>query len=298
MSDFDSQPDEYDGTEAYIKPRRMVRRSGRPFSTDIADSEDYKVYESLFSSVHNGACQLMTVCLGYHNTLEGQMGMVDFDDGNGVQAVTALHNIIKRFGVVPKFTLGTFSGSRHNESFEANFQHISTHKAKIQQLVLSIDNVATSWEYGVDITHGKLQDQELSKPGKKYHVFSPVPREYDYAVGTKIAMAIFAKQVATGESARITEQGVNPMNVYGVADEISIYTGIITENGGKFFVHDINSYRGCSGALIFLLDGPDGGKCIGVHIGSPLDIKPAVNLAIKIHETPTLITSPIQSKSS
>ena len=85
---------------------------------------------------------------------------------------------------------------------------------------------------------------------------------------------------------------MDPTRVYGEPDEISVYAGKITAVGEKFFVHDINSYRGCSGALVFLLDGPNAGSCIGVQIGSPPDILPAVNVAIMIHESPTLIASP------
>ena len=85
--------------------------------------------------------------------------------------------------------------------------------------------------------------------------------------------------------------------VYGVPDEVSVYAGTITSVGEKSFAHDINSYLGCAGALVFLLDGPDAGRCIGVHIGSP-NILPAVNVAIMIHESPTLIASPNRNDNS
>jgi hypothetical protein len=291
MSDSDS---EYDGAEVYIKERKIVRRFGKPFSTDIEDTAEYASYEPLFMRVHNGAAQLLITCLGYKNMLEGQMGMVDFGDGNA-QAVTALHNILKRKGISPRDTLCTFAGRRHNETFAAEFQHLGTPRAKVRQLELTIGDVSISWEYGVDITRGTLPHPAPSSSAQNYHVFQAVSQAYEYTVGTNIAMAVFAKQAATAESARIagtSTRVVDPTHVYGAPDEISIYAGIITAVGEKFFVHDINSYRGCSGASVFLLDGSNAGMCIGVHIGSPVDIEPAVNLAIKIRETQTLISSP------
>jgi hypothetical protein len=137
-----------------------------------------------------------------------------------------------------------------------------------------------------------------SSSAQNYHVFQAVSQAYEYTVGTNIAMAVFTKQAATAESAQIagtSTRVVDPTHVYGAPDEISIYAGIITAVGEKFFVHDINSYRGCSGASVFLLDGSNADMCIGVHIGSPVDIEPAVNLAIKIRETQTLISSPSRS---
>lgn len=81
--------------------------------------------------------------------------------------------------------------------------------------------------------------------------------------------------------------------VYGATDEVSIYTGTFTHVGDKYFLHDLNSYRGCSGAILFFLDGEDAGNCIGVQVGSPPEIEPTVNVSIKIHEWPTLISSPM-----
>lgn len=291
MSDSDF---EYDGAEAYIKERNMIRRFGKPFSTDIEDAVEYSKFEPLLMQVHNGGSQLLTTCLGYENTLEGQMGMVDFGDGEAVQAVTALHNVLKRRNSSPRDTLCTFSGRRYNETFAVEFHNFGIPVAKVQPLVLTIRDESILWDYGVDITRGTFPEPTPLSSVQNYHVFHAVPQGFEYTVGTKIAMAIFAKQAATVESARISSasKGVDLTHVYGQPDEVSIYTGMITAAGEKFFTHDVNSYRGCSGALIFLLDGQTAGMCVGVHIGSPADIEPAVNLAIKIRESPTLIKSP------
>ena len=181
------------------------------------------------------------------------------------------------------------------------FQNFGIPATKVEPLVLKIGDESILWEYGVDITRGTFPDPTPFSSVQNYHVFQPVTQEYEYVVGTKVAMAIFTKQAATIESARFPrglKKDVDLTHVYGQPDEISIYTGIITAVGEKFFVHDVNSHRGCSGALIFLLDGETAGMCVGVHIGSPVDIEPAVNLAIKIHESPTLIESPLRELST
>lgn len=285
---------EEDGTEAYILERAMTRRGGRPYSTDFADRD--RSHDELFSRVYNGAAQLLVNCVGRRNQLEGQLGMVDFGDGVAL-AVTALHNITQRWGHRPTYTTCTFSGSRFNETFEIGFPHIGVPSRKIKPLTLKIGDTVLSWEYGVDVARGHFQDAEHLKPptssANNYHVFQAIPQDCQYSVGTRTAMAVFAKQAATSESSRFPANvDLEPADVYGAADEVSIYTGSITHVGKQFFVHNMNSYRGCSGAIIFLLDGENAGKCIGVHVGSPPEIDPAVNLSIKVHETPEFLSSP------
>ena len=174
--------------------------------------------------------------------------------------------------------------------------HLGLPSSKMRQMVLTIRDESVGWEYGVDIALGTFPAPAPTSSLREYHVFQAIPQGCEYTAGTKIAMAIFTKQAATVKSARITgPEDVDPTLVYGGPNEISVYAGNITAVGEKFFVHDINSYRGCSGALVFLLDGPDAGRCIGVHIGSPPDIVPAVNVAVMAHERPTLIASPTRN---
>ena len=135
-----SESEDYDdGAEAYIREREMVRRRGKPFSTDVGTAEEYELYEPLFKKLFNGAAQLLTLCTGYKNTLEGQMGMVALDGEDGpTSAVTALHNIVARRGSNPIALTCTFCGNRHNVSFQVEFQHLGLQKAKVQPLVITI----------------------------------------------------------------------------------------------------------------------------------------------------------------
>ena len=284
-----------DGAEAYIQEREMIRRRGKPFSTDVGTAKEYELYEQLFHKLFNGAAQLLTVYTGYQNTLEGQMGMVALNGDDGpTTAVTALHNVVAHRGSTPFALSCTFCGNRHNLSFQVEFQHLGLQKAKIQPLVITIGDTSINWEYGVDIAHGRfVENPSPVSTRDNFHVFKPVPKTYEYSIGTRIAMAIFAKQKATEESARINDmRTVDLEKVYGPPDEISIYSGTITGIGEQYFTHDMNSYRGCSGAITFLLEGEDAGKCIGVHVGSPPEIEPPVNLSIKIHGWPTLVSRP------
>lgn len=68
------------------------------------------------------------------------------------------------------------------------------------------------------------------------------------------------------------------LEIFGRSENVCFYTGEITTSvtqDGRGFKHDINSFQGCSGAIIFLLDkgneglvGPENyGKAVGVHAG-------------------------------
>ena len=72
--------------------------------------------------------------------------------------------------------------------------------------------------------------------------------------------------------------------VFGPDNAASIYTGeIIRVSGdGRVIEHDINTYKGCSGAIIFLLDkrqptglvnSQDYGKAIAIHAGCAVSEK-------------------------
>jgi hypothetical protein len=63
--------------------------------------------------------------------------------------------------------------------------------------------------------------------------------------------------------------------VYGDPFDVNIYIGEITHVGNKYFEHNINTFPGCSGAIVFLVDRNQSAlvqqrdlrKAIGVHAG-------------------------------
>ena len=64
--------------------------------------------------------------------------------------------------------------------------------------------------------------------------------------------------------------------IYGAPNEVNIYTGEITRVYGDHIEYDLNSFTGCSGATVFLLDRDqpssvqpcDYGCAVAVHAGS------------------------------
>ena len=71
------------------------------------------------------------------------------------------------------------------------------------------------------------------------------------------------------------------VQVYGQKLQVCIYTGEVTEilANGQIFCHNINTIKGCLGAIIFLLDQNQSdditaefhGKAVGVNVGG-LDV--------------------------
>jgi len=64
--------------------------------------------------------------------------------------------------------------------------------------------------------------------------------------------------------------------IYGEHGQVNICTGEILHVGKDFIEHDINSFTGCAGAVVFLLDmgQPDSvdpsdyGKAVAIHSGA------------------------------
>jgi len=64
--------------------------------------------------------------------------------------------------------------------------------------------------------------------------------------------------------------------IYGLPNEVNLYTGKIAHVGEQHIEYDVNTFTGCSGAIVFLLDKDqpssvqscDHGKAIAVHAGS------------------------------
>ena len=95
-------------------------------------------------------------------------------------------------------------------------------------------------------------------------------------------MAIFARRNATQDTAATNLEQEQINAIFGIADEVNFLTGTITGISETSIFHDINSYRGCSGAVVFLLEGEHQGKAIAVHVGSPKSIFPKTNMGMDI----------------
>ena len=57
--------------------------------------------------------------------------------------------------------------------------------------------------------------------------------------------------------------------VLGEPDTVMLYTGSISCDGSRHIEYNINSFKGCSGAIVIVMDRnhPDFGKALAVHAG-------------------------------
>jgi hypothetical protein len=112
-------------------------------------------------------------------------------------------------------------------------------------------------------------------------IFDTVGPNVEFRKGQKIAIVVVSanmKETATPHTAasfvKLNQDQCN--TIYGQPGTVAIYTGEITYVGMYHIEHNINTYDGCSGAIIFLLDTDDQlatvnqedrGKAIAVHVG-------------------------------
>lgn len=153
-----------------------------------------------------------------------------------------------------------------------------------------------AWKYGYDVDTAEELTNVRSNFTKKDHTFLKVDRDdYEYRVGQKVGIAVYRAFSITSEDTGMTSlTDADIVRIYGQNNRVNIYTGHITRvcNSGNCFEHDINTFKGCSGAVVFLLDrGQDGvgvipddhGRAIGIHVGGD-EVAPGVarNFAFKI----------------
>ena len=107
--------------------------------------------------------------------------------------------------------------------------------------------------------------------------FQCVRPDFQCEVGQKVAIVVYSENRVTPDSASVpagyTQEELE--HIYGKANQINILTGSITHVGPGRISYDINTFGGCSGTVVFLLDKgqpdsvqkQDWGKAIAVHSG-------------------------------
>jgi hypothetical protein len=143
---------------------------------------------------------------------------------------------------------------------------------------------AALWDWGFDISIGRVLDKTEEAFTKEGHCFTLVRPDFKLEEGQKVGVAVvFARRTkptpgsvaGSGENIkRISEEQL--VNIYGKPNEVNIYTGEIIKVRGEYIECDVNSFTGCSGAIIFLLDKQqpqsvqpcDYGCAVAVHAGS------------------------------
>ena len=145
-------------------------------------------------------------------------------------------------------------------------------------------------EFGIDISVGSLITNPSDFVTGKNKSFSRVRTDpttkagYEPKKGQKVGMAVWfpdeakptTKTVAGALEDEVDITDAQLKAIYGKPGQVNIYTGEILYVGKDFIEYNINSFTGCSGAVVFLLDvnQPDSvdqsdyGKAIAIHSGA------------------------------
>ena len=211
-----------------------------------------------------------------------------------------------------------------------DFEHQSIEQSKIKPLKLT---KFSSWKHGWDVTTGPVIDfpsenQTLWRKVKTSYRspwYKPWQRQvarlsysasilqeamlemarpdFLYQVGQCVAMVVSSVGLTeTATPKNVDSTWTNEIDrlsqhqcdiIYGPPGVVSIYTGKITKVHDHHLEHDINTYEGCSGGLLVLLDCQDQltsvlkgdlDKAIALHVG--YDDLAASNIALKINKGP------------
>jgi len=187
-----------------------------------------------------------------------------------VRPVTAKHNVAtslnEKIGVVEEFRMAV----------------LRVPKTGIQKNV-ELDFPDGGCAYDVhsqcDIVWGDpLSNSDLKNPAVSFQL---VRSDFQPCIGQQVAIAVYTENKVTAEAAEVPDWYTEKMleEIYGQKNHVNILTGKITRVDGDRISYDINSFGGCSGVLIFLLDKdqPDSvttqdyGRAIAVHSGPDPD---------------------------
>ena len=152
----------------------------------------------------------------------------------------------------------------------------------------SDDEDAVMWKAD-DVAFGTEIEDSVHVLTKKPLHFVQIPSDFELQVGQKIGISVFRKFEISHQDANAAP-GVDISLIYGPKNRPCIYTGEVkrVSDNGETFEHDINTFKGCSGAVIFLLDVDQinsvsetyHGMAVGIHVGGLLDCQ--ANVGFKL----------------
>jgi hypothetical protein len=141
-----------------------------------------------------------------------------------------------------------------------------------------------------DISFGDTITDPSNVLTKASRLFEKIPNTFRLRQGHRIGALVYRTFEITHKDAK-APPNTDLDHIYGQKSWVCIYTGQVTEvsANGRTFCHDINTFKGCSGAIIFLLDRnqPDDvtaefyGRAVGINVGG-LDVDN--NLGFLINE--------------
>ena len=218
--------------------------------------------------------------------------------------ITCIHNVeddVDAAGVTLEFQRSALTAvSASFTKCEVNFEKARYTPRPEESVVLrprDSDDEAITWMYH-DVTTAPKIDNTASALTRKNLSFQKVTRDdFEFRVGQKIGMVVYRDFEVTPEDAGMPGNSITAnelRQIFGREGRVNIYTGQImhVSPDKESFEHNINAFRGCSGAVIFLLDedqegvgviDKDYGKAIAVHVGGDrLSCGTIINFAFKI----------------
>lgn len=138
------------------------------------------------------------------------------------------------------------------------------------------DEVARTWEAD-EVSFGTLITNKESSLTRSPLHFTKIPiGSFRLQIGHKIGIAVYRTFDITAADAG-APASADMTALYGVKHQACVYTGEVTEisSSGETFCHNINTFEGCSGAVVFLLDEKQTvplddayhGMAVGIHVG-------------------------------
>ena len=200
--------------------------------------------------------------------------------------ITCIHNVEDDVEdcVTYKFNMSALIAVAENMAkFPISFEKAGHTPSPNESVVLRSrddENDPITWQYH-DVTKAPKAINPRSRLTLKSLSFELVRDDFEFQPGQKIGMTIYRNFEVTPDDAGISPATTTVEElrlIFGQENSVNIYTGQIVNvsQDQQTLEHNINAYRGCSGAVIFLLDqnqngkgvsDSDYGKAIAIHAG-------------------------------
>lgn len=206
-----------------------------------------------------------------------------------VTPVTAKHNLCKVETLDHPFYPADakhFNVLLKDDTMETlNFDDLNV--SLVNQPPLTLQTLTTgdaNWVFGHDVSFGQKITTRVDGITNEGFSFEVASDAYKFTKDQRVGIAVYNTTVTSAKNAS-AKPNQNPLRlsqellkeIYGPAKVSKVYTGKITHVGAHHIEYDINSFQGCSGAILFPLDmeqenydvdESDQGKAIAVHVGT------------------------------
>lgn len=143
-----------------------------------------------------------------------------------------------------------------------DFNWLPTGKDSISLYPPEDEGRAADCIWGFDVSVGGLMDSPDVEFTKPFCSFTLVRSALELVKGQKVGIVVRfneetkpnKKTIAGKSEEEVDLDELTIKAIYGVPNKVNIYTGKITRVGENHIEYDINTFSGCSGAVVFLLD--------------------------------------------